>query len=155
MEKIFMELAVEEALEAIEKGAGGPYGAVIVKGYRIIAAGHSTVLKTNDPTAHAEMNVIRLATKLLGRQDLGDCVLYTSSKPCPMCLSAAMLAGIKEIYYGCEREEVECLGLTATVVYDYFINPKNHEEILKLNCFFYDEAEVVFKKWEAKKDESK
>ena len=74
----FMKEAIEEAFEGIGLRAGGPFGAVIVKDNKIIARGHNKVIETNDPTAHAEIVAIREATKLLGRFDLSDCILYTN-----------------------------------------------------------------------------
>ena len=74
----FMKEAILEAFEGIGLRAGGPFGAVIVKDNKIIARGHNKVIETNDPTAHAEIVAIREATKLLGRFDLSDCILYTN-----------------------------------------------------------------------------
>ena len=66
---------------------GGPFGAVIVKNGEIITKARNTVLTSNDPTAHAEINAIREACKLLNTNDLSGCDLYTSCFPCPMCFS--------------------------------------------------------------------
>ena len=74
----FMKEAIKEAFEGIVLRAGGPFGAVIVKDNKIIARGHNRVIETKDPTAHAEIVAIRDATKLLGRFDLSDCILYTN-----------------------------------------------------------------------------
>lgn len=59
----FMRKAVEEAIKGVRRNEGGPFGAVIVKDGKIIAKGHNIVLKTNDPTAHAEIIAIRKASK--------------------------------------------------------------------------------------------
>ena len=101
---------------------GGPFGAVILKDNEMIASSHNTVIKTNDPTAHAEVNAIRIASKKLNRFDLSDCILLTSSEPCPMCLSAIMWAGIKKVYYGCDIHDAKEIGFSDEFIYDYFKN---------------------------------
>ena len=95
----FMKTAIKEAIKGVNKGDGGPFGAVIIKDGKVIAKAHNTVLSTNDPTAHAEITVIRKASKKLNTFDLSECELYTSSYPCPMCLSAILWANIKVMYY--------------------------------------------------------
>lgn len=91
-----IELSRHAAL--IEK-TGGAFGAVIVKDGKIIAEGYNQVIKTNDPTWHAEMHAIRQASKQLGSPHLTGCILYTSAECCPMCLAAAYWAHIEKIYY--------------------------------------------------------
>ena len=101
----YMQIAIEAAREGMESGAGGPFGAVIVKGGEVIAVAHNEVLATNDPTAHAEIVAIRKATAKLGRFDISDCTLYSTCEPCPMCLSAIHWAGIKKLYFGADRHD--------------------------------------------------
>ena len=85
----FMKEAKELAEKGMENNEGGPFGAVIVdKEGNIIAEGNNKVLKTKDPTAHAEITAIREACKKLNTYDLSEYILYTSCEPCPMCLSA-------------------------------------------------------------------
>jgi tRNA(Arg) A34 adenosine deaminase TadA len=78
--------------------------AIIVKDDQIIAEAFTTVRKDQDPTAHAEINVIRDAAKKLGTK-LYDCYLYTTYEPCPMCASAAIWAKMKGIVYGASRDD--------------------------------------------------
>ena len=85
MEK-FMEAALQEAYEGIEKNHGGPFGAVVVKNGKIVGRGHNRVLYKKDPTCHGEMEAIRDACKNLETHDLTGCQLYTTAEPCPMCL---------------------------------------------------------------------
>ncbi len=85
--EFFLTKAIEKAMENIENG-GGPFGAVIVREGEIIATCGNSVTIDNDPTAHAEVNCIREACKVLNTFDLSDCVIYSSCEPCPMCLSA-------------------------------------------------------------------
>ena len=97
----YMQKAIGEALEGIRQGHGGPFGCVIVKDGKIIAAGHNQVLKKHDPTCHGEMEAIRNAAAALNTHDLSGCELYTTGEPCPMCLAACLWANISRVYYGC------------------------------------------------------
>jgi len=105
-----MKLAIEEASKGIKAGDGGPFGAVIVKDGKILAASHNTVVKNNDPTQHAEMNAISLSSSKLGSYDLSGCILYSTTEPCPMCFSAIHWARIDRVVYGTNIEDVAKLG---------------------------------------------
>ncbi len=95
-----MQLAIQSARRGLRQGHGGPFGACIVRGRRILATAHNTVLVDRDPTAHAEMNAIRQACRKLGTHDLSGCRLYSTAEPCPMCLAAIYWAGIKVVVMG-------------------------------------------------------
>jgi guanine deaminase len=94
----FMRSAIDLSLQNVEKGLGGPFGAVIVKDGEIIAQSANTVTTTNDPTAHAEVATIRLACAKLNTFNLEGCVIYTSCEPCPMCLGAIYWARLDKMY---------------------------------------------------------
>ncbi|KMY51187.1 nucleoside deaminase [Peribacillus loiseleuriae] len=121
-----MELAYENT--KIKKGK--PFGALIVKNGRIIAKGVNDVLETPDPTAHAELQSIRKACRILGTSDLSDCELYTSGEPCPMCLSAIYWAKLKEVYYAYTAEEEEEIGLGTDYIYHQITLPKDKRGIM-------------------------
>jgi len=87
----FLRRSLELAEIGVSRADGGPFGALIVKNDRIVSEGWNTVITDNDPSAHAEVYVIRLACKVLEHFHLAGCTLYASSEPCPMCLSAAIL----------------------------------------------------------------
>jgi guanine deaminase len=108
--KTFMEAALTEAAKGMNNNEGGPFGAVIVKENRIIAKSHNKVVKTKDPTAHAEILAIRQASKKLGSFDLSDCEIYSTCEPCPMCLGAIHWAGIRNVHYGCTKEDAANIG---------------------------------------------
>lgn len=118
----FMKAAIKEERKGVLKGDGGPFGAVIVKDNKIIARGHNMVLKTKDPTAHAEIVTIRKACKKLKSFHISDCILYTSCEPCPMCLAAIYWANIKKVYFGCNRQDAEDIGFSDKMIYDEFKN---------------------------------
>ena len=87
------------------------YGAVIVRDGRIVGEAPSRVVTAGDPTAHAEMEAIRDAARRLGRRDLGGAVLYSSSRPCPMCEAAAYWAGIAGLIHGSALTDAGAPGL--------------------------------------------
>ncbi len=118
MEQYF-KTAIEEARNGIKNKEGGPFGAVIVKDGQIVGVGHNKVLINNDPTAHAEVTAIRDACQKLNTNDLTGCVLYTTTEPCPMCLSATVWANIKDIYYGTDRKDAAKIGFRDDAIYQY------------------------------------
>ena len=97
----YMAEAINEALQGIRKGDGGPFGCVIVRDGEIVGRGHNMVLADNDSTAHGEITAIRDAEKKLTSYDLSGCILYTTGEPCPMCLYAILRANIDQVFYGC------------------------------------------------------
>ena len=102
--KGFMERAFELRRRAIERG-DQPYGAVVVRGGRIVGEGISAVVTDRDPTAHAEMQAIRDAARRLDTNDLTDCEMYGTSRACPMCEAAAYWARVARMYYGASVAE--------------------------------------------------
>ena len=94
-----MARAIQLAVENVRSGNGGPFGSVIVKNGKIVAEAANRVTATNDPTAHAEVVVIREACSRLGVFELGDCEIYTSCEPCPMCLGAIYWARLGKVYF--------------------------------------------------------
>ncbi|MEG0890375.1 MAG: nucleoside deaminase [Bacteroidales bacterium] len=98
-DKNFMNEAIKEALKAYEKDEV-PIGAVIVCNGSIIARAYNLTETLNDPTAHAEMQAITMATSYLGGKYLNLCTLYVTIEPCPMCAAALAWAQIKKVVYG-------------------------------------------------------
>ena len=142
----FMKIAKENADNGIAKKEGGPFGAVVVdKEGNIIANGNNKVLKTNDPTAHAEIVAIRNACEKLQTYDLSEYILYTSCEPCPMCLSAIIWANIKKVYYGCTKKDAGDIGFRDDMIYDY-LKGKN-EDLLELKELDRNECIKTFEKY--------
>jgi tRNA(Arg) A34 adenosine deaminase TadA len=106
----FMKIALEEAYECVREKAGGPFGAVIAEGNKILARGHNTVIKDHDPTRHAEMNVISQACRRKGTRDLSGCIIFSTTEPCPMCFSAIHWARINKVVFGTGIEDVKKMG---------------------------------------------
>ncbi len=97
----FMSLALAEA-----KKGDAPYGAVIVKDNKVVAVAHNTVKRDSDPSAHAEINVIRSLTAQLKNPSLEGYSIYTTGEPCPMCATACIWTGISEIVYGASIQDL-------------------------------------------------
>lgn len=118
----FLGEAIDLARANVAAG-GRPFGAVVVKDGRVFATGVNEILKTNDPTAHAEMSAIRAASQALASPNLGGCVVYASGQPCPMCLAAMRMAGVGEVVYAYSNADGEPFGLSTAVVYAELAKP--------------------------------
>ena len=97
--QFYMQEALEQAKKALELGEV-PIGAVLVKGRDIIAKDFNYRENSSDPTAHAELRVIRKGAKLLGNWRLQDCILYVTLEPCPMCAGAILNSRINRLVFG-------------------------------------------------------
>jgi tRNA(adenine34) deaminase len=95
----FMHLALEEAKLAAERGEV-PVGAVLVRNGEAIASAGNRTRELSDPTAHAEVLVIREAAQSLRNERLDDCDLYVTLEPCAMCAGAISFARLRRLYYG-------------------------------------------------------
>ena len=146
----FMRLAIEKSLQSIDNG-GGPFGAVVVKDGEVIAAASNSVTIDNDPTAHAEVNAIRLACKKLGTFDLSGCDIYASCEPCPMCLAAIYWARIDRLYYANTKADADKIGFSDKFIYDEFAKPES-ERLIKTVTLLRNEAVKAFEKWDNKTD---
>lgn len=100
----FMEHALEEAKLAAQRGEV-PVGAVLVHKGDIIARNGNRTLELKDPTAHAEVLVIREAAAKMDNERLYECDLYVTLEPCPMCAGATSFARIRRLYYGASDEK--------------------------------------------------
>lgn len=96
-----MREALKEAAEALKQGEVPIGGVVVCKGH-IIARGHNLTELLTDPTAHAEMQLITMATEALGGKYLTDCTLYVTIEPCPMCAAALAWAQLGRLVYGAD-----------------------------------------------------
>jgi guanine deaminase len=145
-DKSLLLRAVEIAGDGILNGAG-PFGAVVSKDGKIISEATNRVVLNSDPTAHAEILAIRAAALLLKTHDLGDCILYTSCEPCPMCFGAIYWAGIKKVVYACDRTDAENAGFSDKLIYEEIMLKPEDRKIS-----FLRQAESggkeVFRKWE-------
>lgn len=148
------KMASEYAIEGVNDNIGGPFGAAIIQlvdnKYKIITIERNSVIKQKDPTCHAEVNAIRKACKILENNDLSDCILVTTSKSCPMCLSAACWANIKTIYYGVDYSSATISNFRDEKIYNY-IKGENPEIINEIQVKD-DVCEKPFEVWNNKED---
>ena len=149
-DKDFMRQAIRLADESVARG-GGPFGAVIVRDSEIIASSSNSVTLDNDPTAHAEVNAIRLACRKLGTYDLKGCTIYTSCEPCPMCLGAIYWAHIDRIFYANDRKDAAAIGFDDDFIYKELDLPMP-KRTLPILPLLRDEAIHTFNLWDAKSD---
>jgi tRNA(Arg) A34 adenosine deaminase TadA len=149
----FLDVAIEQSELSIAKG-GGPFGAVIIRNNEIIAVAHNTVTIDNDPTAHAEINAIRIACKKLGTFDLHDCEIYSSCEPCPMCLSAIYWARIPVVYFANTKTDAAEIGFSDNFIYEELNLPpeKRKLKMVKLN---EPKALEVFQMWQKSPNQTK
>lgn len=146
MNKIMNE-AIKSANKGIEEKKGGPFGAVIVdKNNKIISIGSNEVLKSKDPTAHAEIVAIRKACKELNTYDLSEYDLYTTCEPCPMCLSAIIWANIKKVYYGCTKEDADKIGFRDNMIYEYLSG--ENKKLINLEQIDREQCIKIFEKYQ-------
>ncbi|MBS0287726.1 MAG: nucleoside deaminase [Proteobacteria bacterium] len=144
-----MQLAIDSAMEGIQKNEGGPFGACVVKGDKVISVAHNTVLRDNDATCHAEMNAIRQASQALGTYDLSGCEIYSTVDPCPMCLTAIYWARIDKIYAAANNKLAAVYGFDDQEFYKQVKAPADARKIPSEKLPLDEQSESVFKEWKA------
>lgn len=121
MDQIFMREAITEAIKAAREGEV-PIGAVIVFDNQIIARAHNLRETNGDPTAHAEILVLREAASLKKHWRLSGTTLYTTLEPCPMCAGAMVMARTKRLVYGASDPKAGAAGSLMNIVQDPRLN---------------------------------
>ncbi len=147
-ERKFMDKAIDVADQGVLKG-NSPFGSCIVKGGRVVAAAHNTVLTRKDATNHAEMNAIRLACKRLGSHELRGCVIYSTTEPCPMCFAAIHWAKIDAVLYGTTIADVKRLGFSELTVSDRRMKREGHSKVAIREKYMRAECLALLARWSA------
>lgn len=124
----FLQQAIALAYTNVENG-GRPFGAVIVKNGVVIAKAVNTILTTQDPTAHAELLAIRAASQQLNSANLEGCAVFASGQPCPMCMAAMRMSGIKEVTYAYSNEDASPFGLSTADIYADLAKPFDQQSM--------------------------
>jgi guanine deaminase len=145
----FLVMAFEVARQGVESGAGGPFGAVVVRGDDVLARAHNQVVSTNDPTAHAEIGAIRAACALVNSFQLDDCELYASCEPCPMCLGAIYWARPRAVFFSATREDAARAGFDDAFIYDELALPPA-DRTLPMRRVEHPDAGAPFAAWAAR-----
>ena len=142
--------AIEIASSNQDKG-GGPFGAVIVRKGEVVAKAGNSVTLDNDPTAHAEINAIHKACKILNHFELKDCILYSSCEPCPMCLGAIYWARLGAVYFAASREDAEDAGFDDSYIYRE-LNAPPEKRVIPTRQILRKKAQKPFEEWKIKED---
>jgi guanine deaminase len=146
MKNQFMERAIQLAIDGVQSGQGGPFGAVVVKDATIVSESGNRVTSTNDPTAHAEVLAIRQACTKLGGFELRDCELYTSCEPCPMCFGAIYWARLARVYFANTAGDAAQIGFDDSLIYRELALPYSERRI-PATQMMRQEALSAFKAW--------
>ncbi|MPS27045.1 nucleoside deaminase [Pigmentiphaga sp.] len=147
MPEHFLRMAVDLARKNAECG-GRPFGAVIVRSGSVIGTGVNQILSCADPTAHAELSAIRAACRALGSPRLNGCVVYASGQPCPMCLAAIHMTGIREVVYAYSNDDAEPYGLSSAPVYRELALPLS-EQSVRIIHYPITPAPQLYDSWRA------
>jgi guanine deaminase len=141
-----MEEAIRLATESARSALGGPFGAVIVKNGTIIARGTNLVTSTRNPTAHAEVNAIVEACRMLDDFELKGCELYASCEPCPMCLGAIFWARLERVYFAATRIDASNAGFDDQLFYEESEKLYSDRRV-PFEQVMHEEALAAFQAW--------
>jgi len=147
----FLQQAIDVACQNVTKDNGGPYGAIIVKHNQVIASSGNQVTNHLDPTAHAEIEAIRKACKMLADFQLDDCLLYSSCEPCPMCLGAIYWSRLSRVYYACDRFDAAAAGFDDSFIYDE-INKQPQQRNIAMRQLSLNASAMPFLLWKKQQD---
>lgn len=146
----FMRLALQAAWQGIERGEM-PFGACLVRSGRVVSTAYHSARSARDTTAHAEIQALREAGRRVQPIDLIGSTMFTTCEPCPMCLSACLLAKVSRIVYACRIEDTEKIGIrhipipSAVMIQMSRINMDLVADVLR------DEGLKLFEGWQKKR----
>lgn len=140
--QIYLEETFQLARSARQKG-NHPFGALLVDHGKVILTAENTVITSQDVTAHAEMELIRKASKQFSEKILKNSTLYTSTEPCAMCSAAMYWAGISQIVYGCSAQALEKMAHGGFVVPSHQIFNYGERKVILMGPYFENEAVKV------------
>ena len=143
----WMRVALEAARATVARGAGGPFGACIVRNGEVLAASGNLVLANYDPTAHAEVSAIRAACAGLQTHLLEGATIYSTTEPCPMCFAALNWARIATVYYGTNITDVAALGFNELTVSNFQMKELGGSSIEIVPDFLRDECLDLLEFW--------
>lgn len=121
MDEHYMRLALDEARAALRFGEV-PVGAVLVREDQVLARGHNGPISQHDPTAHAEIVVVRAAARLLENYRLPGTVLYVTIEPCAMCVGALVHARVARLVFGAADARAGAAGSVFDLARDRHLN---------------------------------
>ncbi len=135
----YMQLALEEARASAAAGEV-PIGAVLAYQDRVLARSGNRTIRDNDPTAHAEIVVLREAARLLGNYRLADTTLYVTLEPCAMCAGAIVQARVPRVVYAADDPK----GGAFRTCFEILSSPKlNHQVDVTTGILAEDSAALL------------
>ena len=132
-----------------------PFGAVLVRDGKVLARAVNQVEDLCDPSAHAEMQALRVAAKAQGSTDLSGSVMYASGYPCTMCHTAMLLSGVKKVFVAYSNEDGEPYDLSASRGYEELARPAERRELPVINQRVRDAGEDLYEAWQKAVDEDR
>ena len=150
-DRAHMAEAARISRDHMNAGAGGPFGATVVKDGAVIGTGWNQVTTASDPTAHAEVMAIRDACARIGSHDLSGAVIYASCEPCPMCLAAIYWARLDGIYYANTRDDAARIGFDDAEIYNE-VGKAIEDRKIPMIRLEDEEAARAFAEWQTKED---
>lgn len=147
----YMQSAIEIARAGIAAGQS-PFGAVIVREDKVVAAAHNTVWSTTDITAHAEVNAIRAACRDLKTVDLSGCEMFTTCEPCPMCLAAIHWARIDTVIYGATISDAKDAGFSELTISAQHMVRQGGSNLRVVSGMLADKCTDLFRAWLSRAD---
>lgn len=142
-----MRTAIELAYDNVTEKSGQPYGAVLVRDGKVIGTGVNRMHSTGDPTAHAEMEAIRAASRVEDLRAHSGYIMYASGQPCPMCLAAMYMAGIEEFLYAYSYEDAEASGSSSRTLVDTLAQPLDQQPIRSAHLPVRLDREDLYQLW--------
>lgn len=149
MKREYMILAISEAGKNLKRAKGcdgGPFGACIVKGGRVLAVARNTVLR-DDASCHAEVNAIRAASRKLKTFDLSGCEIYSTTEPCPMCFSAIHWARIGKVIFGTDTKDAKKIGFNELMITDSRLKALGKSRVRIVRGFMRGECLELFRRF--------
>lgn len=143
----FMKRAVLLSEMAYKSGKGLPIGCVIVRNGIIVGEGHNEIFSRNNPTAHGEMVAIENACNQIGNLQLGDCEMYTTLEPCPMCLGAIYWSKLRIVYFANTNKDASDMGFDDSFIFKELRQEPEKRKIPMINTN-NTEAMKVLKEWQ-------
>ncbi|MCU1331520.1 MAG: guanine deaminase [Candidatus Angelobacter sp.] len=147
----FIHRTIQLAIDNVNIGGGGPFAALVVKAGKVIAAGVNQVTSSLDPTAHAEVVVIRAACQALGHFELTGCEIYCSCEPCPMCLGAIYWSRPAHVFFAATAGAAAGAGFDDSFIKQQARLPFSQQE-LPIEQLVHVKALAPFEAWKAKAD---
>ena len=142
-----MLIALREAGKNLRRMDGGPFGACIVKGSKVIGIGRNTVLK-KDATCHAEINAIRQASRHTGTFDLSGSVLYSTNEPCPMCFAAIHWSRIATVAYGTSVKDASNVGFNELDIGNRELKRLGKSKVKIISGFLRVKCKKLLRNWD-------